>query len=61
MFLYNGRMDWGGGYLDIIVGMGGGVFANKNCIWPFFQMPWGMFVAGIDSHISSYLTSADNM
>ena len=55
-------MDWGAGHLTIIVGTGGGAFANKNCpqgraFEQFFQMPGvcpgeGMFAAGIDSHIT---------
>ena len=53
-------MDWGAGHLTIIVGTGGGAFANKNCpqdraFEHFFQMPGGlpggMLAAGIDSHI----------
>ena len=55
-------MDWGAGHLTIIVGTGGGAFANKNCpqgqaFEQFFQMPGvypggGMLAAGIDSYIS---------
>ena len=41
---YIGQMDWGPGHSTIIVGTGGGAFANKNCSqgWAFdqfFQMP----------------------
>ena len=44
--------------MTIIVGTGGGAFANKNCpqgrvFEQFFQMPGGgMLAAGIDSHIN---------
>ena len=42
--LYIGLTDWGAGHLAIIVGTGGGAFANKNCpqgraFDQFFQMP----------------------
>ena len=61
-------MGWGARHLTIIVGTGGGAFANKNCLQGracelFFQMPGvypgvcpgggGMLVAGIDSHINN--------
>ena len=44
IILYIDRMDWGAGHLTIIVGTGGGAFANKNCpqdraFEHFFQMP----------------------
>ena len=44
IILYFDRMDWGAGHLTIIVGTGGGAFANKNCpqgraFEQFFQMP----------------------
>ena len=30
-FLYIGRMDWGTENLTIVIGTGGGAFANENC------------------------------
>ena len=55
--------------MTIIVGTGGGAFANKNCpqgqaFEQFFQMPGvcpgvcpgGMLAAGIDSHIKDQFT-----
>ena len=58
-------MEWRAGHLTIIVGMGGGAFANKNCpqdraFEQFFQMlgvcpgvipGGGMLAPGIDSNI----------
>ena len=59
--MYIDRMDWGAGHLTIIVGTGGGAFANKNCpqcraFEQFFQMPGGLpgggvLAAGIYSHV----------
>ena len=54
IFLYIGRMDWGAGQFTIIVGTGGGAFANKNCpqgraFVHFFQMPGGLPGVG-DAH-----------
>ena len=61
----------GAGHLTIIVGTGGGVFANKNCpegraIGNFFQVPGvcpgvcreGMLAAGIDLHISHVIETS---
>ena len=54
------RIDWGAGHMTIIVGTGGGAFANKSCpqgraFEQFFKCPGvcpgGMLAAGIDSHI----------
>ena len=55
-------MDWGAGHLTIIVGSGGGAFANKNspqgrAFEQFSQMPGvcpgrGMLAAGIDLHLN---------
>ena len=59
IFVYIGRMDWGVGHLTIIVGTGGGTFANKNCPQScafdhFFQMSRvcrGGMLGLEDSHI----------
>ena len=53
-------MDWRAGHLTVIVGTGGGAFANNSCpqcqaFDQFFPMPGGlpggMLMAGVDSHI----------
>ena len=42
-------MDWGAGHLTIIVGMGGGAFANKKFLNNFFKClgyAWGFCPGG---------------
>ena len=57
-------MDWGAGHLTIIVGTGGGPFANKKCpqgraFELFFKCPGGMLAAGIDLHITKTRADAE--
>ena len=54
MFLYIGLMDWGTGHLIVIVGTGGGAFANENCLrgrafYHFFQTPGVCPARGTDA------------